>query len=839
MIGGDSTRRSFPESLDADALGVSARGLMAAFRPSDGWVALVLLAANLCTVVVSVERADWAPTPSLVSVLLLGMLTAFVLHRLPFWPGLAILPGLVLGGVTVTWQLANFSFDGQELGGASVLLERLMLWVEAAGSDSISIDKAPFAFVLVSAAWLLGYVGAWVFLRHRNFWGVFVLSGLGLFSNLTFLPPNTILLLSLYLFTALLLVARVQAVRRQSQWDRRGISYDEELHSLSLSDSFFLAIAIIVIAVLLPSGGAWSSATNAYESLRKPLMGLEDEFNRLFAGLPARREIGFRVWDDVMAFQGTINPGTTNTVLVESPLPMYWKARTYDTYTGKGWTSKHTEYRPLDYTPEFADVGHQQTRISVRYAVTPLYPSPYLFAGPRVTDVDRDVEMETPSVPLFRVDTLLYDPLAYFPQPLPEIGRALTERVRENPAATEAELQQLLPPTFRVHEIQQREGGISAIIIAEALPDPPEVLAVRSGSGVFGARDTYTVTSSVIAVEPEQLREAGTVYPAHISQRHMQLSRDLPERVRILADELTASGETPYDKALRVESFLKSLTYDLEIEPPPFDADGVDHFLFDQQRGYSEYFASAMAVMLRSVGVPARVAAGYTTGVPLEEPDIYAVTDSNSHAWVEVYFPGYSWISFEPTPGADLPDAMIPGGIVGTSIESRLGARFNFDCLDIFDLECGVPLEGLPTGDFSLVETTEGSGVAPWVWLAILAGLPALMLAVACWVYWRFIAAPYEPAAIFARMQSLAALSGLARGSPTRTPYQFGQRLGQLVPEQRERVNFIVESYVLSHYGGRSLSEDQKSQLRRAWRRLRFTLITESIGQRIFPRSDL
>ena len=841
MIGGDAAKRVLPVSWGADSLGSTARGTMSALRPSDGWVALVLLAANLCTVVVSVERADWAPTPSLVGVLLLGMLTAFVLHRLPFWSALAILPGLVLGAITVTWQVANLAIDGQELGGAYVLWERLRLWLDAAGSDSISIDKAPFSFILVSASWLLGYVGAWVFLRHRNFWGVFVLSGIGLFSNLTFLPPNTILLLSLYLFTALLLVARVQAVRRQSHWDRRGISYDEELHTLSLSDSFFLGVAIIVIAVLLPSGGAWPSATNAYEALRKPLVGLEDDFNRLFAGLPARREIGFRVWDDVMAFQGTINPGTTNTILVESPLPMYWKARTYDTYTGKGWTSKHTEYRPLSYTPEFADAWHQHSRVNVDYAVTPLYPSLHMFAGPRITAVDRDVEIETHSVPLFEVDTLRHDPLAHFPPPLPEIGQALTAAARENPAVSEAQLQQLLPPGFRVQEIQRQEGRASVVIIAEALPDPPEVLAVRSITGVFEARETYTVTSSVPAVEAEQLREAGTAYPAHILQRHTQLTQDLPERVRALAIELTETGETTYDKVLMVEGYLKSLTYDLEIEPPPYDADGVDHFLFDQQRGYSEYFASAMAVKLRSVGVPARVAVGYTTGVPFEDgKNIYAVTDSNSHAWVEVYFPGYSWVSFEPTPGAALPEAMLPGGNVGTNITSRLGSGFDFSCVGVtFDPECIEPLEGLQTeGDLS-GETAVGPRVPPWVWLTIAAGLPAFLLAFAAWAYSKYISAPYEPAAIFARMQSLATLSGLARSTPTRTPYQFGQQLGRLVPEQRERVDFIVESYVLSRYGGRALSEDQRDQLRRAWRRLRFNLLTGSIGQRIFPRSEL
>ena len=160
----------------------------------------------------------------------------------------------------------------------------------------------------------------------------------------------------------------------------------------------------------------------------RPLVGLEDDFNRLFAGLPARRDIGFRVWDDVMAFQGTISPATTHTLLVESPVPMYWKARTYDTYTGKGWISEHTEFHPPGYKPEFAVSSKPQSRVTATYAVTPLYSSPILFAGPRVDAVDRDVEIETPSMPVYRADLTSPDPFAGYPDALADAGVALAER---------------------------------------------------------------------------------------------------------------------------------------------------------------------------------------------------------------------------------------------------------------------------------------------------------------------------------------------------------------------------------------------------------------------------
>ena len=109
--------------------------------------------------------------------------------------------------------------------------------------------------------------------------------------------------------------------------------------------------------------------------------------------------------------------------------------------------------------------------------------------------------------------------------------------------------------------------------------------------------------------------------------------------MRNLASDLTYRADSPYEKAKAIEKYLSSFPYTLIVDPPPFDADGVDHFLFTLRQGYSEYFASAMTVMLRSVGIPARLATGYTTGDKVLGEEIYVVTDSHSHGWVEAYIP--------------------------------------------------------------------------------------------------------------------------------------------------------------------------------------------------------
>src|SRR6185312_13752952 len=119
----------------------------------------------------------------------------------------------------------------------------------------------------------------------------------------------------------------------------------------------------------------------------------------------------------------------------------------------------------------------------------------------------------------------------------------------------------------------------------------------------------YSVTSEVSTASEADLRQASQAYPAEVRQRYLALP-PVPGRVHNLAVQLTDSANNPYDKAVAVESYLRSLPYSLSVPEPPPNQDGVDYFLFTTKTGYCDYFASAMAVMMRSEGVPARVVSG-------------------------------------------------------------------------------------------------------------------------------------------------------------------------------------------------------------------------------------
>jgi transglutaminase-like putative cysteine protease len=174
---------------------------------------------------------------------------------------------------------------------------------------------------------------------------------------------------------------------------------------------------------------------------------------------------------------------------------------------------------------------------------------------------------------------------------------------------------------------------------------PNEVFAVTTEERFYRADSllpVYTV---------EGLQTAGTEYPEWILERYLQLPETTPERVRILARDLTATPPTPYDRAVAIESYLREFPYTLDVPPPAGVADIADYFLFELQRGYCDYYATAMVVLARAAGLPARMVVGYANGRYDVANGRYIVTEADAHAWVEIYFPGYGWIEFEPTGG--------------------------------------------------------------------------------------------------------------------------------------------------------------------------------------------
>lgn len=248
---------------------------------------------------------------------------------------------------------------------------------------------------------------------------------------------------------------------------------------------------------------------------------------------------------------------------------------------------------------------------------------------------------------------------------------------------------------------------------------------------------SYEVRSETLAPTPEELDRPIDFRSSGVPDRYVQLPGDLPPEVHEIAERITAGAETPYRQALAIQNFLRTFAYD-EKAPAGHGVDDLLHFL-RIRRGYCEQFAGTMAVLLRSLGYPSRVVVGFLPGE--RGPDgIWRVTTDEAHSWVEMFYPGYGWLAFEPTPtrsdpvGAPYQNASIgivgtqgsTPGEVGSSVPGGPGQRLSAQ-LQAVERVLGLrPASSAPAAD-------EGGTTWPW-WvtaalaLAILAAAGVLIL---------------------------------------------------------------------------------------------------------------
>ncbi|WP_419872718.1 DUF4129 domain-containing transglutaminase family protein [Candidatus Pristimantibacillus sp. PTI5] len=246
---------------------------------------------------------------------------------------------------------------------------------------------------------------------------------------------------------------------------------------------------------------------------------------------------------------------------------------------------------------------------------------------------------------------------------------------------------------------------------------------------------TYSVTSSVPVIDEALLRETTAGWPdqeaASRNAYYLELPETLPDRVKQLAEEVTAEATNDYDKAKLLEAYLRlNFTYNNlpdETKLTGSSQDFVDQFLFELKEGYCDYFSTSMAVMARSLGLPARWVKGFAPGVlPISDygppggftdeninpsgSGTYTVRNSDAHSWVEIYFDGFGWIPFEATAGFTFPYTL---------------AEDQAEALPDVDTE---------ESDVAAVSSTESSSNSKlWVWSSAV----ILFIAAAAWLFIR------------------------------------------------------------------------------------------------------
>lgn len=358
------------------------------------------------------------------------------------------------------------------------------------------------------------------------------------------------------------------------------------------------------------------------------------------------------------------------------------------------------------------------------------------------------------------------------------------------------------------------------------LSDP----SALNGLAAFKRGDSYTVTVSVSVAPIELLRQAGENYPTYIRRTYTQLPETLPQRVRDLARSITASSDNPYDKASAIEKYLReNYKYNTNVPPPPRDQDGVDYFLFDGKQGYCDYYATAMAVMLRTMGIPSRVVAGYMPGEVDPTTGDYVIRESNSHAWVEVYFPHYGWIEFEPTPSQPLRPRFTNAAAAG--ITSPFPDETDPASADTSDLDQDLlnkeNARPLPPENVDETAAFVNDAVHKLFFVLLL-----LAVAVATFAYWwqRAYSGLSLPQAFYARMTRLASWFGM-QPQRSETPYEYARSLSGMLPDGSRSINTITSAYVRSEFGHKLVDDSENNRLASEWNSIRNQILRTGPGR--------
>ena len=390
-----------------------------------------------------------------------------------------------------------------------------------------------------------------------------------------------------------------------------------------------------------------------------------------------------------------------------------------------------------------------------------------------------------------------------------------------------------MPGTTQVYALGQPEQ-FSLPIKAETIPIEGEDGPAIDGVSVVNSRykfknaDSYVVISTIAMADEDAMRQAGGDYPAW-TERYLQVPDTLPQRVRDLAQEVTAGYDNEYDKAVALESFLREYTYNQQIDTPPEGVDRVDYFLFEMKEGYCNYYASAMAVMARSVGIPARIAAGYSRGDYQDETGIYRVRQHHSHAWVEVFFPRFGWVEFEPTASEPVIIRPRPAGASSDLPAGASGGQpYWQDQIPEDVLAPGGPVDAERLREL-IAAQRRLERIRTWTRIGGVAAVSIVIILIAWWIGRRQMDEVRPARAYYDRMTRRGDWFGCNMALAD-TPNEYAARLSSSLKSEEgdALISRITNAYVSERYGAKNPARYQPDF---AWRDLRPILTRWGIGQ--------
>ena len=809
----------WPRTLAAPAAARFWRWLADRFLDWEDWLTFGLAMGAVLGVSLSLEASGWSrDMPELTLVGMLGLLFALLLARsgLPMliaWPLAA-----VVGAAVVFWQTLEMVGPGDLEQRVDAIYFRFETWFHLAFTGGISNDSLPFNVMVVGLTWLGVFLFGWSIFRWHNAWLGLIPGGVALFMSLLFIEDSLPIAIFLYVMFGFLLVMRTNLMAHMRRWRAQGVSYPPLISLTFFHYTLWAGLLLVVAAWIAPVGPfATPGPVNA---LAERLERFGVHFVRLAGPLRVNKIIPVHDYTAVLPFQGSVELGEREllSVRLSDPFiegPIVLRGAVYEEYASGGWKAA------------------PRSEVDVPSALAGLDSLNEGGSAGRIVPIT--VTVEAKSV----VGTVLFTPGQPLYAGVPARAKLTQGSVRElnvirspdgGASLSDEEVLALTPPGWTALYVRRaaddRVQGVAAVRSLAGLPD----VLVLSPRQRLQKGESYTVLGFIRDIPPDELRTASTFYPDPIRSIYLQLP-DMPERVSQLARDVAGAEPAPYDRAKAVESYLRQYPVDYAIPDTPPGQDTMDYFLFEAKRGYFDYHASAMVVMLRSIGVPSRLAVGFVIddGDFDRDESAYVVEHQDAYAWVEVYFPGHGWVEFNPSP--DRPADLRPGQKSDEIIVPPLSLE------DLRNLPVSIggffPFGQLGGEAGAAPSESSGFGYTLWIVLALAAFLAAVAGSAA--LGWRRSVAglPY-PQQLWEKTVRIASWAGQPP-KPGQTPSGFARVLTRRFRGVRD-IDLLADAYNRSRFGRKDADAEERARLARVWTNLRRPLAWE-IVRRLWRRS--
>ncbi len=754
------------------------------FFPEEGWLALILLAVAIYCVVAAIVGAGWIThsrvlfwTPAA------GLLVGLVVAKIPRLPQAVLhVAACLIGYWFSIWLTSAVAFHVNWL----VLLSSLRALVLGGFSPTLMQNETDliFFFYLAFLCYFLGYFGCWLIYRAHLPWLVALVYCAIMLVNLNGSSKQEQLyyLVVVMLGALLLLIARTNLTYQVQQWKLNGLYTDRNwmrnITRRSMQIASVITLLVLLCTILLPivaqpaSGRVlWNGLDNAWNNILNGHFSWQD-LGKITQ--PYQAPVNF--FGDQLTITGSIHLPTGEVLFYTSTGgPRNLEGFTFNIFDGHTWTSAlagsngQTYDASASLPPDVSTAKPMTVTTLVNMVQPPEGVKHYLFAPAQ------------PSA--FDVPVVVY-------------GDVTAASWAQQSPVRAGERYQVFS-TLPTADIQ----ALSSIPLPQNDPN-------------FWQQDANANT---------------------LSATYEQKPRDLSQNVYALAKQWTAGAKDTYTALKMLEAHLgdpQVFIYSVDNAPIPATIDVVD-WLLQTRTGYCTYYASAMAVMARILGIPTRIVNGFSHGHLDKNINAWVVNGDDAHTWVQAYLPGYGWISFDPTPGfapvsASGPHPQ-PSPVATHPAQPKPTTTPTTKPSPTAKQTPTVPPTNVqgPKTPSSFAGLHVNQGMLAWFSVLVLfCSLLFFCYALASF-WWRRLFTGLKPiAGVFKRLSLLAGLAGLPPRS-AQTPSEYGFMLSKHVPQASHQLWNLTQLFERELWGGPQHAPDahQTAYAERLWSELRTFLL--------------